>query len=293
MFDFLENSLGFPRRNIYIFGRSIGTGPASHLASIKPNSRMLILLSPYTNLKAVASDLVGFLSFFFKDRFNNLKCMETVNFPTIIIHGKKDEIIKASHSSKLFEALKIQQRRLIQPADMTHNYFKLYEDLILPIHRFEKELVSSGHFDGPGRPFPDSICLEVLELYKSTKIFQEEQLLKREKPTSFSSSVKIRNKVNSESKPDRDQTRRRKKRAKKTDPNKKIDIFSENPKQVNPQHFKKKSPPVDVPDDFISRPNYEFPEEKVLGTFGQNRMTGQGPEEYEFGYPKKMGGHHM
>jgi dienelactone hydrolase len=295
-FDFLEKTLGFPPENIYIFGRSIGTGPASYLASQRPRARMLILLSPYTNLKAVAKDLVGFLSVFFKDRFNNLKCMKDVKSPTIIIHGKKDDIIKVEHSNKLFDALKIHEKRLIQPYAMTHNYFKLYEDLIIPIYEFEKELISQNRIANQINNFPDSLCLEYLEFYKSSKLYQDELALKNQAPSSFSATSKIKNKTKKK-RPDFDETRRQKRRPKKdfqkkslnksdgNEPRKKLEIFEENKTKMKQPPMKKVAPPKGFFDDATSEQNYDFPEHKRLGEFGGDPF-GQGDG---FGYPRKMG----
>jgi len=48
-----QGGLGFKPENIIIYGRSIGTGPAIHLASIC-HPRGLILISAFTTITAVA-----------------------------------------------------------------------------------------------------------------------------------------------------------------------------------------------------------------------------------------------
>jgi len=58
VFDFLRNKVGFKAKNIFIFGRSIGTGPATYLAG-KRNPGLLILLSPFTSIKKVAKEMFG------------------------------------------------------------------------------------------------------------------------------------------------------------------------------------------------------------------------------------------
>ena len=58
VFDYLTQTLKINPGNIIVFGRSIGTGPATYLSSLrKPAS--LILMSPFTSLRAVAENLVG------------------------------------------------------------------------------------------------------------------------------------------------------------------------------------------------------------------------------------------
>jgi len=56
--------MGFDPKDVVLFGRSMGSGPSSLLANIyKP--RALILMSAYTSIKDVASNVAGgFLSTF-------------------------------------------------------------------------------------------------------------------------------------------------------------------------------------------------------------------------------------
>jgi hypothetical protein len=46
-----------------LFGRSMGSGPATYLAS-KYFAGTLVLMSPYTSIKDVARTLLGKLNFF-------------------------------------------------------------------------------------------------------------------------------------------------------------------------------------------------------------------------------------
>ena len=53
-------------------GKSLGSGPACHLASHR-NPSCLILLTPYTSIAECARDLIGSLSIYLiKDRFRNI-----------------------------------------------------------------------------------------------------------------------------------------------------------------------------------------------------------------------------
>lgn len=58
VFDYLTETLNVDPNNIYIFGRSIGTAPATYLAS-KRSLGGVILMSPFTSIRAVAENLVG------------------------------------------------------------------------------------------------------------------------------------------------------------------------------------------------------------------------------------------
>lgn len=53
----------------------MGSGPACRLASLY-HPRGLMLISAFTSLKDVATNMVGFLSSFVCDRFRNIDCIE-------------------------------------------------------------------------------------------------------------------------------------------------------------------------------------------------------------------------
>lgn len=64
----------------------MGSGPATYLAA-NFNPGALILMSPYTSIKNVVKNKVGFLSFLVAEHFDNLKNMQKVDCPTFIVHG--------------------------------------------------------------------------------------------------------------------------------------------------------------------------------------------------------------
>lgn len=69
--DFVIQHLGYDSSDIILFGRSMGSGPASYLASVfKPCA--LILLSPYMSLREAVRSLVGLIpSLLVMERFQN------------------------------------------------------------------------------------------------------------------------------------------------------------------------------------------------------------------------------
>ena len=69
VFDFLTEILKIDKDHIIVYGRSIGSAPATYLCSQrKPGS--LILMSPFTSLRAVAENLVGnLIKFLVSERY--------------------------------------------------------------------------------------------------------------------------------------------------------------------------------------------------------------------------------
>jgi abhydrolase domain-containing protein 17 len=88
-----EGGLGFAENNIIVFGRSMGSGPATLLSS-KFRPRALILMSAYTSIKHVAQNVAGkLLGWFVANHFSNIDEIKSVECPAIIIHGKSDNLI--------------------------------------------------------------------------------------------------------------------------------------------------------------------------------------------------------
>ena len=140
--EFVKSSLFIRPEKIVIVGRSIGTGPACHLAA-KYNIAGLVLISPFTSIKEVVSDMVGSIgSMFVKDRFNNLDKFSKLTSPVMLIHGAKDSLISPKHSEKLYG---IQTSnldacpticQLLMPSEMTHSDMSYQVHLFDPIKHF-------------------------------------------------------------------------------------------------------------------------------------------------------------
>lgn len=101
-FDFLRTK-GFQPENIIVYGRSIGSGIAVHVAANR-NCKGLILESPFSSLSTLANEKLPlfFPSIYTRFRFDNLAKIRNVGCPLIILHGTHDELIPDSHSRKLF-----------------------------------------------------------------------------------------------------------------------------------------------------------------------------------------------
>jgi pimeloyl-ACP methyl ester carboxylesterase len=98
VYDYIVQTLGVSQKDIIIFGRSIGSSPATYVARNR-NPAALILMSPFKSIKELARDLVGwFLSLAIAERFRNIDLIKEVSCPIFIIHGQRDRLIPYSHS---------------------------------------------------------------------------------------------------------------------------------------------------------------------------------------------------
>ena len=101
IYDHLVQTLGLKKEQIIVFGRSIGSGPACHLASSRPIGG-LILFAAYLSLRDIAKEIVGSVfAYGLSNRFLNKEAITKVKAPTIFIHGKKDNVINYKHSVEL------------------------------------------------------------------------------------------------------------------------------------------------------------------------------------------------
>lgn len=93
---------------VYIFGRSVGTGPASWLAAHwmegapRPPLAGLILETPFTSMTDLIHDYASwFPAGLMKYRFPNAEVLTEFRGPILILHGTDDEIINYTHAEKL------------------------------------------------------------------------------------------------------------------------------------------------------------------------------------------------
>lgn len=96
----------YDENNIVIIGYSIGTGPATKLASDN-DPKILILKAPYYNMTDLAHQYVKIIpSFLIKYKLRTDKYITQVKCPVVIFHGNHDEVIYVGSSHKLKERLK-------------------------------------------------------------------------------------------------------------------------------------------------------------------------------------------
>ena len=134
IYDFIKEKFQLKDKNIFIFGRSIGTSPAIYLASVrKPNA--LITISAFTSIKAVADNLVGFLKVLVKERLISIDYIKKVTCPILFIHGQKDPLIPFKETIILKDNCDC-PFEVVLPLYMTHNDFDLDADIIEPINKF-------------------------------------------------------------------------------------------------------------------------------------------------------------
>ena len=123
----------------------MGSGPATHLASIK-NAFSLLLMSPFTSIKDISKSLFGKMSFLVTslvyERFRNIDAIKEAKCPVFFLHGMKDKLIPHSHTLELNNNCPTVSF-LQLPPEMDHNTFDYEEDLVKPFGGFVKKIEDS------------------------------------------------------------------------------------------------------------------------------------------------------
>ena len=114
-YEYLTANLHISPDHIIIYGRSVGSGPALHLAARKPAAG-LILQSPFVSAFRVLTR-IPLLPF---DKFPNYKDIRQVRCPLLIIHGDSDTVIASWHGKKLYE-LANEPKKFVPIPGANHN----------------------------------------------------------------------------------------------------------------------------------------------------------------------------
>ena len=100
-YSYLTQQLGVPAKQIILYGRSVGAGPAIDLAS-RQTVGGLVVESSFVSVFRVLTKL-PILPF---DKFVNIDKIGKVKAPVLVIHGKADEVVSFWHGEQLFAAAK-------------------------------------------------------------------------------------------------------------------------------------------------------------------------------------------
>jgi len=148
-YSFVRDTLRWPTDRIIIYGHSIGSGAACHLASTQQVGA-LILQSPYTSISNLVQEKLGMLSSMVRSSFwDNYEAMKRITCPILFIHGQRDNLIPSQHSQILFNSLNhINNKQLVILQNDDHN--SISDPMIL----MHVEPFLNQHFQAPTEPMP-------------------------------------------------------------------------------------------------------------------------------------------
>lgn len=140
---YLAQDVGVGYSKVLVLGRSLGSGPAVHLAARFPVGG-LILVNAFTSIRAAveshtSSALKRVAGLAFREAFDNERDMSRVSASTLLIHARGDKMVPPEHSQRLFQRCRA-RKLLIMPDGMDHNSYLFSNPafLVLPmIHFFQ------------------------------------------------------------------------------------------------------------------------------------------------------------
>lgn len=117
-------AMGYCMSNVFVMGRSIGTGPAICLAGLYSFGG-LTLLSPFLSVCRLVKEVYGLLAgALLKEPFDNEQRVENINCPCLIVHGLQDKLINYEHALSLGSKFKGGCKVQLVEA-MTHSVFRI------------------------------------------------------------------------------------------------------------------------------------------------------------------------
>ena len=95
---------GVREKDIILYGESLGTGVATHLAQNK-NFAGIILETPFTSMIDAAKKFYPYIpvNLLLKDKFENKKKIKNINSPILVMHGEADQIVPFLMGKKIYE----------------------------------------------------------------------------------------------------------------------------------------------------------------------------------------------
>ncbi len=119
-YDYLKKR--YKEADITLYGRSLGTGIASYVAS-KNQPRQLIMETPYYSMVDVAQHRFPIfpVKYLLKYKIPTFEFVKAVDCPITIFHGTDDAVVPFESGKKLFEDLPKAQAQFIQIDGGHHN----------------------------------------------------------------------------------------------------------------------------------------------------------------------------
>ena len=136
---FLFDTIKDNHDKINVFGRSLGTGVATYLASKRPVEKM-ILVSPYESITSIAQKKFPIYPIFLllKDPYESINRVKDIKAKTLFIIAEKDQIISKKHSIRLAKEFPEKQITFKTILNSEHNNISMNNEYYRHIKNFIK-----------------------------------------------------------------------------------------------------------------------------------------------------------
>lgn len=148
-YDYLAVNLQTPPERIIIFGRSVGTGPATYIAARRPSAGV-ILQSPFVSAFRVLTK-IPLLPF---DKFPNSRNIRHIHSPVLIMHSHGDSVVAFWHGQKMFD-LANEPKKSFWARNADHNEMDLVPGYFAALQSFAAHLETPQTRQLPSIPKPE------------------------------------------------------------------------------------------------------------------------------------------
>jgi hypothetical protein len=126
-YDYLKGL--YKEEDIIIYGRSLGTGIATYLAS-RNSPKQLILETPYYSILDVAESRFSILpvKLLLKYKILSYQYIKEVGCPILMLHGTEDQIVPYKSAKKLYEASPKDKTILVTFQEGTHHNLSTFDE---------------------------------------------------------------------------------------------------------------------------------------------------------------------
>lgn len=125
-------------QEIFISGRSLGTGIATYVA-VQREVKKLALITPYDSIANVAQGRYPYypIDLLLNDSYNSLARAKSIQAKVLIVIAEKDRVILREHTQNLIDAFEATQPKVVVIKNRGHNdvssdkrYYKIMQDFI-------------------------------------------------------------------------------------------------------------------------------------------------------------------
>ncbi|TCI02009.1 alpha/beta hydrolase [Corallincola luteus] len=147
--DYLLTERGFEEQDLFIYGRSLGSAMAVHIAQHRQLAG-LVLVTPFSSGNDMAKVMgMGWLNWALGSPLDSIHKVPNVPAPALFIHGDADDIVPFALGQKLYDAYpgaENSHKRFIAVPGADHNDLSViaYPDYWYWIEAFMAEVSESG-----------------------------------------------------------------------------------------------------------------------------------------------------
>lgn len=113
--DHARREFGSP---VYLIGESLGCGVATAVAKERPWVNGVVLITPWTDLPALAQSKFWYLParWFVRDCYDNIRNLRDYSGPAAVLLAGNDEVVPRKQGQQLFDSLESPKRLWLFPA---------------------------------------------------------------------------------------------------------------------------------------------------------------------------------